>query len=116
MACVPHWHDGQFAHHAHAYPCPCAVGQITTILPRVPHPIRGAFRDRHERWARDAMDAMSHETTETIADGEIVWSRRPDAGAPRNAQCIVADVTTLSASHETVTTKPGLTGEITYKP
>jgi hypothetical protein len=27
------------------------------------------------------MDAMSHETNETIADGEVVWSWRPDAGA-----------------------------------
>jgi hypothetical protein len=27
------------------------------------------------------MDAMSHETSETIADGEVVWSWRPDAGA-----------------------------------
>jgi hypothetical protein len=29
----------------------CAVGQITTIFPRVPHPIRGAARDRHGRWS-----------------------------------------------------------------
>ncbi len=24
------------------------------------------------------MDAMSHETNETIADGEVVWSWRPE--------------------------------------
>ena len=53
---------------------PCVVGQITTILLRIPPPIRGALRDRHGRWERDAVDAMSHETNETIADGEIVWS------------------------------------------
>jgi hypothetical protein len=47
---------------------------------RVPHSPRGAFRDRHGRWARDAMDAMSHETNEHIADGEVVWSWRPKAG------------------------------------
>ena len=52
------------------------------------------------------MDAVSHATNETVADGEIVWSRRPDAGAPRNA------LTHCTA----VTTKPGLTGESTYKP
>jgi len=35
----------------------CDVGQITGISSRVPGPIRGAFRDRHERWMRDAVDA-----------------------------------------------------------
>jgi hypothetical protein len=36
---------------------------------------RGAFRDRHERWARDAVDAL-RATDERIAkaDGEVVWS------------------------------------------
>jgi len=29
---------------------------------------------------RDAMDAIDHETNDFIADGEIVWSWRPDAG------------------------------------
>jgi hypothetical protein len=27
------------------------------------------------------MDAACHETNDVIADGEIVWSWRPDAGA-----------------------------------
>ncbi|MDB5609104.1 MAG: hypothetical protein JWP25_6004 [Bradyrhizobium sp.] len=27
------------------------------------------------------MDAMRHETIDVVADGEIVWSWRPDAGA-----------------------------------
>ena len=35
----------------------CDVGQITFRSLRVPCPIRGAYRDRHERWTRDAMDA-----------------------------------------------------------
>ena len=26
------------------------------------------------------MDAIDHETNDTIADGEVVWSWRPDAG------------------------------------
>jgi hypothetical protein len=46
-----------------------------------PAAARGALRDRHERWKRDAMDAMSHETNDDIADGEVVWSWRPKAGA-----------------------------------
>ena len=46
------------------------------------HPVstRGALRDRHERWKRDAMDAIDHETNDVIADGEVAWSWRPDAG------------------------------------
>ena len=41
---------------------------------------RGASRS--SRYARrDAMDAMRHETNDVIADGEIVWFWRPDAGA-----------------------------------
>jgi hypothetical protein len=33
----------------------CDVGQIRSISPRIPCPPRGAYRDRHGRWARDAM-------------------------------------------------------------
>jgi hypothetical protein len=33
------------------------VGQIISTSPRHPASIRGAFRDRHERWVRDAVDA-----------------------------------------------------------
>jgi hypothetical protein len=35
----------------------CTVGQITGSISPVPLPLRGAFRDRHERWKRDAVDA-----------------------------------------------------------
>jgi hypothetical protein len=42
------------------------------------------------------------------ADGEVVWSWRPDAGANL--------ATMLGITPTTVTTKPGLTGETTYKP
>src|SRR3974390_2779296 len=30
----------------------------------IPPPKRGAFRDRHERWKRDAMDASHHQTND----------------------------------------------------
>jgi len=58
--------DGQFAHIRHAKTARRAIlPQAASIdLARksaahipVPHPIRGALRDRHERWERDAMDA-----------------------------------------------------------
>jgi hypothetical protein len=55
---------------------------------------RGAFRDRHGRWARDAVDAaalarggdrragfvcerFTSETNDVVADGEAVWSWHP---------------------------------------
>jgi hypothetical protein len=51
-----------------------AVGQITFRSSRHPRPIRGAFRDRHGRWARDAMDAFARQDEPREADGEVVWS------------------------------------------
>lgn len=33
----------------------CDVGQIKSIFPRIPCPRRGTYRDRHGRWAQDAM-------------------------------------------------------------
>jgi hypothetical protein len=41
---------------------------------------RGALRDRHERGARDAMDATHRETNDVVADGEVVWVR-PDGAS-----------------------------------
>ena len=35
---------------------------------------RGALRDRHERWERDAVDAIAAQTSAASADGEVVWS------------------------------------------
>jgi hypothetical protein len=64
-----------------AYDYACAVGQITSTLPRIPLPPRGTFRDRHERWQWDAMDAASRQTIVEVTYGEVVWSWRPDAGA-----------------------------------
>jgi hypothetical protein len=48
------------------------VGQIISTSPRHPVPVRGAFRDRHERWVRDAVDAKMRETKRIGADGEVV--------------------------------------------
>jgi len=35
------------------------VGQIISMNSPHPAPARGAYRDRHGRWARDAMDALA---------------------------------------------------------
>jgi hypothetical protein len=52
----------------------CAVGQITFRSPPVSRPIRGAYRDRHERWTRDAVDTDRQLTSDDAVDGEVVWS------------------------------------------
>ena len=53
--------------------------QIISLSVAVPCPMRGAFRDRHGRWARDAVDAVASSrllawTNDADADGEVVWS------------------------------------------
>jgi hypothetical protein len=52
--------------------------QITGLFTAVPHPMRGAYRDRHGRWVWDAMAATASGAKapdETlVADGEVVWS------------------------------------------
>jgi hypothetical protein len=50
-----------------------------------PASLRGAFRDRHGRWARDAMACSGWRARfaggrPAWQDGEVVWSWRPDAG------------------------------------
>jgi hypothetical protein len=56
-----------------------AVGQITfTSSPR-PAPTRGALAIVTNA-GRDAMDADAPLTNGDEADGEVVWSRHPDAG------------------------------------
>jgi hypothetical protein len=47
--------------------------QITS-LSFASRPYRGAFRDRHGRWAGDAVDADALLTRCAEADGEVVWS------------------------------------------
>jgi hypothetical protein len=41
---------------------------------RHPGPHQGAFRDRHERRARDAVDVGGAFDESADADGEVVWS------------------------------------------
>jgi hypothetical protein len=48
--------------------------QISGFSAAIPLPARGALRDRHERWVRNAMDATARETRRAKADGEVVWS------------------------------------------
>jgi hypothetical protein len=45
-----------------------------------PVPLRGVSRSSRTL-VRDAMDAMRYETNDAVADGEVVWFWRPDAGA-----------------------------------
>ena len=49
------------------------------------------------------MDAIDHETNDTIADGEVVWSWRPDAGA-KFAGCFRITLMTVAK-------KPGHRGD-----
>jgi hypothetical protein len=53
---------------------PSRFTQITAISSAVPRPSRGAFRDRHGRWVRDAVDADGASDESANADGEVVWS------------------------------------------
>ena len=62
--------------------CPALSTKIFCFTPRPNHrpmsryplPTRGAFRDRHERWVRGAMDARCRQTSGIDADGKVVWS------------------------------------------
>jgi hypothetical protein len=55
--------------------CGSLLTQITSTTLVIPAQYRGAFRDRHERWARDAMDAGgAKDESAYFADGEAVWS------------------------------------------
>jgi hypothetical protein len=72
----------------HLIACPAPFAKIFSFssaanhftVHRYPAPTRGAYRDRHGRWARDAMDAavsggrIARQTNGTVADGEVVWS------------------------------------------
>ena len=78
------------------------------------HPMRGAARDRHELWGEMRWTRTSPtDVRRGLADGEVVWFRRPDAGvklAPMLWRC------RPSARHAgiaptTETTKPGLREE-----
>src|SRR6516225_8745024 len=58
----------------------CLFPQIRAIIRAFRVRKRGASRSSRTL-GRDAMDAIDHETNDFIADGEVVWSWRPDAGA-----------------------------------
>jgi hypothetical protein len=49
------------------------LAQIS-CLSRPSRPGRGTYRDRHGRWAWDAVDADALLTNGADADGEVVWS------------------------------------------
>ena len=92
---------------------------------------RGAYRDRHGRWERDAVDAaalgvcvmagqadkpVSNRTAcwtkDAEADGEVVWFWRPKAGvkfAEASRPNRASGKTLIRAT--TVATKPGRRGE-----
>jgi hypothetical protein len=90
-------------------------------------PIRGAYRDRHERWARNAVDARAlrakgdrradfsvsdrrprKDEQRFFADGEVVWFWRPDAGAKfRSIRAEPNRAETARISEATVARKPG---------
>jgi hypothetical protein len=56
--------------------------QITCVLPVIPCPMRGAFRDRHGRWAREAVDATASSRVFTrgrTTELRTAKSRGPDA-------------------------------------
>ena len=65
------------------FTCPVPFGKILRFARRANHLYkpalsrltRGAARDRHGRWERDAMDASSAtDESADLADGEVVWS------------------------------------------
>ena len=63
----------------------CLVGQIRTILRGSRTRYEGRFAivtnvGRGMRWTPHGQ-ALLRKTTDDAADGEVVWSRRPDAGA-----------------------------------
>ena len=54
------------------------------------------------------MDAMSQQTNDDVADGEVAWSWRPDAGAKLAMM--------LRITPTTVANKPGSPRRARYKP
>jgi hypothetical protein len=45
-----------------------------TFISAPSRPERGAYRDRHGRWARDVVDVAVPLTNGASADGKVVWS------------------------------------------
>ena len=76
-------------------------GQISGLAGRI-SPEGGAARDRHERCGEMRWTRGARQTSARSADGEVVWSWRPDAGVKSAG----------SIPPATVTTKPGHRGEL----
>jgi hypothetical protein len=75
--------------------------QITAISLAIPSSLRGAFRDRHGRWERDAMDAGG--AADERADLRTAKSCGPDAPTLASSR--------RSNPPATVANKPGHRGE-----
>jgi hypothetical protein len=72
--------DGQITAAIYRSRCPAPFGKYSdfqkcqiTVYPLPSRPTRGAYRDRHGRWARDAVAAKGALTNALKADGEVVW-------------------------------------------
>jgi hypothetical protein len=63
----------------------CAVGQITFMTSPRFFPARGAFRDRHERWVRNAVDEQA------LLDGRWLLGRRSRVVLAPRRWCQVGD-------------------------
>ena len=74
-------------------------------LPRIPRFLRGAFRDRHGRWAREAMDASG-------AKDECAVTRTAKSCGPDASTLAFKLSTMLRIATATVTRSP-ITGEST---
>jgi hypothetical protein len=72
-------------------------------LPRIPRFLRGAFRDRHGRWAREAMDASG-------AKDECAVTRTAKSCGPDASTLAFKLSTMLRIATATVTRSP-ITGE-----
>jgi hypothetical protein len=78
-----------------------SVFRKDVLSSRCPVSARGALRDRHERWKRDAMDAPARETSEADAD---VKACGPDLPTLRSSRAVTSRVMTGAI-------KPGSRGE-----
>jgi len=83
----------------------------------VPPPMRGALRDRHECWKRDAMDAFVSSDVRHDADGQGVWAWRPSGRCQAYASDDVGPSgPTRRNVKVTVTQKPVSPGRARYRP
>jgi hypothetical protein len=105
---------GQIAE-SHVQPCvkkyfDSLLSQNHFYIHRCPGPHRGAFRDRHGRWVRDAMDAACQKTND-IARGRrsrvVLTLRRWRQVLEKQASCKFL----ASFLGATVANKPGHRGE-----